>query len=330
MPGTRAVKLPMFSAGKVFRFVASLKVAIPLLVLLIVVTIINSLFSGPDLFRSWWYLSLLGLNGVSLLFITLLHIPSILVKKGRNALIGVVLTHLGILILIAGAIYGGVSGFRYKVKAIEQEMTVVPGLSFVIHLDELVIEEYPEGTFARTNLEKLPKKRQDSRLTLYRKGEHWLELVTGPGKPAKVGGITILPSVNDVGWYFELIVTDLQGREKTIPIKPWAPPLITVGEKRIMAHSLLDAGGMMAQVFTLEGDQMITLGTVSAEQGFELDGYTISLGAFKRYTGLSVYNRPHAPVLVIGSIAMLFGLIWHFYHRHRDRRRVGRGSVNDV
>ena len=28
--------------------------------------------------------------------------------------------------------------------------------------------------------------------------------------------------------------------------------------------------------------------------------------------------------------AMLFGLIWHFYHRHRDRRRVGRGSINDV
>ena len=97
-----------------------------------------------------------------------------------------------------------------------------------------------------------------------------------------------------------------------------------------MAHSLVDAGGMMAQVFTLEGDQMITLGMVSAEQGFELDGYTISLGVFKRYTGLSVYNRPHAPVLVIGSIAMLFGLVWHFYHRHRDRRRVGRGSVNDV
>ncbi len=318
------------AALRIFRFFSSLKTAIPLLVLTVAATIIGSLLPDPAFFRTWWYLGLLGLNGVSLLFITILHIPAVLVKKGRNALIGVVLTHLGILILIAGAIYGGLSGFRYQVKAIEQEMTVVPGLPFVIHLDELIIEEYPEETFAHMNLEMLPKKRQESHLTLYRKGERWLEVVAGPGTPAKVDGITILPSIRDVGWYFELIVTDPQGREKTIPIKPWAPPLITVGEKRIMAHSLVDAGGMMAQVFTLEGDQMTTLGMVSAEQGFELAGYTISLGAFKRYTGLLVYNRPHAPLLVIGSIAMLFGLLWHFYHRHRDRRRVGRGSVNDV
>ena len=25
--------------------------------------------------------------------------------------------------------------------------------------------------------------------------------------------------------------------------------------------------------------------------------------------------------VIAGSLAMLFGLIWHFYHRHRDRRR---------
>jgi hypothetical protein len=155
-------------------------------------------------------------------------------------------------------------------------------------------------------------------------------LEAAPGMPAKVEGITILPAINDIGWYFELIVTDPSGREKTIPIKPWAPPLITVGEKPVMAHSLLEANGMMAQVFTLEGEQMKTLGMVGAGQELELEGYTISLGAFKRYTGLQVYNRPHAPVLVIGSLAMLFGLIWHFYHRHRDRRRAGKRSTAHV
>ena len=89
---------------KVFSFLSSLKVAIPLLVITIVVTIGGSLFPQPDLFKTWWYLGLLGLNGVSLLFITILHIPMILERKGRNALIGVVVTHLGILILIAGVI----------------------------------------------------------------------------------------------------------------------------------------------------------------------------------------------------------------------------------
>ena len=55
----------------------------------------------------------------------ILHTPMILERKGRNALIGVVATHLGILILIAGAIYGLSSGFRHEIRAIEGEMTVI-------------------------------------------------------------------------------------------------------------------------------------------------------------------------------------------------------------
>jgi hypothetical protein len=55
------------AAKKVFRFFSSLKTAIPLLVVTIVVTIAISLLPTTDLFRSWWYLGLLGLNGISLL-----------------------------------------------------------------------------------------------------------------------------------------------------------------------------------------------------------------------------------------------------------------------
>jgi cytochrome c biogenesis protein ResB len=100
--------------SRLFLLLASVKVAIPLLVVLTVATIVGSLFPSPELFRSVWYLGLLGLLGLSLLFITILHVPSILKKKGRNALIGVVTTHLGILIVIAGIIQGGFTGFRHQ------------------------------------------------------------------------------------------------------------------------------------------------------------------------------------------------------------------------
>ena len=290
-----------------------------MLVITIVVTIGGTLFPQPDLFKSWWYLGLLGLNGVSLLFITILHIPMILERKGRNALIGVVGTHTGILILIVGAIYGGMSGFRYDVKAIEGEMTIVPGLPFVIHLDKLVIEEYPAESVAHLDEEFILKKRQESHLTLYRNGEAWFEAVSAPGIPAKVDGITILPAFKDIGWYFELIVTDPLGRPKTIPVKPWQPPIFNVGKTPVMAHSLMDAGGLSAQVLTMVDEQMTQLGVVSRKQPLEIDGHSISLGNIKRYTGLVIYNRPHAWVLVLGCLAMLFGLVWHFYFRHRDR-----------
>jgi hypothetical protein len=304
---------------RIFGFFSSLKTAIPLLVITIVVTIGGSLFPQPDLFKTWWYLGLLGLNGVSLLFITILHIPMILERKGRNALIGVVVTHLGILILIAGVIYGGMSGFRYEVKAIEDEMTIVPGLPFVIYLDKLVVEEYPSESVAHLDPESVPKKRQESHLTLFKNGNPWFEAIAAPGFPAKVDGITILPEFKDIGWYFELIVTDRQGREKAVPIRPWAPPIINVGETPIMVHSLMDTGELSAQVFTIADEKMIPLGIVSRDQPLDINGNSVAMGVHKRYTGLFIYNRPHAPVLVIGCLAMLFGLVWHFYFRHKDR-----------
>ena len=44
--------------NKTFRLLASLKVAIPLLVVLVVVTIVGSLFPTPDFFATRWYLAL--------------------------------------------------------------------------------------------------------------------------------------------------------------------------------------------------------------------------------------------------------------------------------
>jgi hypothetical protein len=321
------VRVPVTPLKKVFRFFSSLKTAIPLLVLTIAATIGGSLFPQPDLFKTWWYLSLLGLNGVSLLFITILHIPMILERKGRNALIGVVVTHMGILILIVGAIYGGMSGFRYEVKVIENEMTVVPGLPFVIHLDKLVIEDYPPEAVAHLDVEVVPKKRQESHLSLFKSGEPWYKAIAAPGIPAKVDGITILPAFSDIGWYFELVVTNLDGIEKAIPVRPWAPPVINLGETPVMAHSLMDADNLTAQVFTIKEEKMIPLGVVSRTQSLEIEGFSISLGEYKRYTGLAIYNRPHAPILVIGCLAMLFGLVWHFYFRHRDRDTKARRNA---
>jgi hypothetical protein len=307
--------------SKSFRLLASLKVAIPLLVVLTAVTIIGSLFPTPEMFRTKWYLGLLGVLGLSLLFITIQHMPSILKRKGRNALIGVITTHLGILVVIAGIIYGGFTGFRHTVRVIEGEVTVIPGLPFAIQLDELVIEDYRQEDFPRMNLAALPKKQQDSRLTLLKAGKPWLTAVAAPGRPVVADGITLLPAISDLGRYFEVIVTDPMGREKTVPVRPWAPPLITVGGRQMMTHSVIGADDPQAELFTIENDSMVPIGILRHGQGLEVERHTLTLGPVKRYTGMQVYNRPQEPVLVWGSVLMFAGLVWHFYFRHRDRRR---------
>jgi cytochrome c biogenesis factor len=309
--------------NRTFRLLASLKVAIPLIVILTAATIFGSLSPDREVYRSAWYLSLLGLLGLSLLFITLLHIPSIAKKKGRNALIGVVTSHLGILIVIAGIIQGGYSGFRHQVRLIEGEVAIVPGLPFVIQLDRLEVEEYRQEEFPRINLAALPKKVQDSHLTLIKGGQPWRSVVAAPGRPARVDGITLLPSVGEIGWSFELVVVDPLGRPKTIPVRPWAPPLVTIGQKQYMTHGVAGTAVREAQLFTLEGGSMASAGSVREGETLEIAGHIVSLGVVKRYTTMQVYNRPHAPVLVIGSILMFAGLVWHFYFRHRDRKRAG-------
>ena len=312
---------------KAFRLLASLKVAIPLLVLLTAVTVIGSLFPNPDLFRSFWYLGLLGLLGLSLLFITLQHAPLILKRKGRNALIGVIMTHLGILVVIAGVIYGGYTGFRHEVKLIEGDVTIIPGLPFVIQLDRLDIEEYRQEDFPRMNLGALPKKKQESYLTLLRNGEPWQSLIVAPGRPATADGIRLLPAISDTGWTFELIVVDPLGRERTIPVRPWAPPQIALGATPVMTHGTQGAESREIEIFTMEGSDIVSLGVVREAEPLSVEGYEIRLGPIKRYTGMQVYNRPQEPVLVAGSVLMFLGLVWHFYFRHRDRRREGRSDA---
>lgn len=308
---------------RVIRLLASLKVAIPLLVLLTVVTIIGSLFPDPDIFRSWWYLSLLGAQGVSLLLVTILHIPSILKRKGRNALLGVIATHLGILVIIAGIIYGGFAGQRHDVKLIEGEVAIVPGLHFVIQLDELVVEEYQQEDFPRQELATLPKKKQEGRITVLQNGEAVAEAVVAPGKPARFDGFTLLPSISEIGWYFELIVTDWLDREKTVPVRPWAPPVLRLGGRDVVTHSARSGDLQQTEMFALEDEQLVSLGFAGREEALEIDKHKVRLGTVKRYMGMQVYNRPQEPILIWGSVLMFLGLVWHFYFRHRDRRREG-------
>jgi hypothetical protein len=302
---------------RLFRALASLKLAIPLLVVTAVISVSGTLLPKLNIFQSIWYLSLLGLLGVCLLCTTIERIPTMLEKKGRPAMIGVLTTHMGVLILLVGYGYGEFVGFRYSVKIIEGEMTVVPGLPFVIQLEKLALEEYSEGEFQHLELDRLPRKKQDSHLSLYKNGKLWIQSTAKPGTPLIADGITMLPSLNDVGWYFELIVTDQIGRESTIPVRPWAPPLLKLGNVEVMAHKVSGNSNEEVELFTLDNDQQRSLGLVTRKNELDVNSFLVRLGDVKRYTGMLVYQRPQMPILIAGFIVTMAGLIWHFYYRNR-------------
>lgn len=334
---------------RVFNFVASVKLAIPLLVLIAAASVVGSLIPQGrnvklaanasewiqalntylqlnNIFYSWWYLALLALLGFSLLAVTATRVPTVWKARGRGPALGILLAHTGIILILAGMIYGGFSGFRYYTRLIEGEVTVIPQLPFVIKLDRLDLEYYPPEARSDRGPNFDLAKKQESAITLFHHGSPFLNGMAAPGQPLSTRGITLLPAQKDVGWAFDLVL-EAGGRQKVVPIRPWAPALITLGlgnPNRIMAHRLRaeDSGGVglseipvdpAAEIFLLQEDgTSLSLGFAKEKEPLRLGAWTFSVANVRRYTGVHIYSRPEIPILLLGVFTLLVGLVGYF------------------
>ncbi|MBI3000121.1 MAG: cytochrome c biogenesis protein ResB [Deltaproteobacteria bacterium] len=357
-------------------FLTSVKLAIPLLVLIAAASILGSLIPQGknvklistlpdivhklnsylqlnDIFHSWWYLFLLALLGLCLLAVTLKRVPVVWKVKGRGPAVGIFLAHMGVILIIGGMIYGALSGFRYYTRVIEGDVTVIPQLPFVVKLEQLDLKYYSREAFSGQGPNFRMAEKQNSKLTLFHHGNPFLQATVAPGNPLSARGVTLLPAQRDVGWAFDLVLT-AGGREKVVPIRPWAPPLITLGlgnPSRIMTHRLTLDGkkefgfekvpaDAAAEVFLLQEDGSgRSLGFARRTEPLTFGAWTISVANIRRYTGLHIYSRPEMPVLMLGVFTLVVGLIGYFtrwgrsllshfrYDIRRQRRWVGQESV---
>ena len=360
------------ASGRTCDFLASVRLAVPLLVAIAAASIVGSLIpqgrnvelisTAPDavrrlsaslqlndIFHSWWYLLLLALLGLSLVMVTVKRVPTAWSVRGRSQALGILLAHLGTIVILGGAIYGGLFGFRYYTRIIEGEAAVIPRLPMVIKLERLDLKYYAPEVFSHRGPKFQAVERQDSTLTLLRHGRPVLRGGSSPGNPLSARGIVLLPSQSDLGWAFDLIVA-AGGHQKVVTIRPWAPSLITLGlgnPSRIMAHRLIaDKAGQeertAAEVFLLdEGGTGRSLGFATQREPLRFGAWTISIANVRRYTGVHVYSRPEMPVLLTGVILLALGLgaylvPWvtkgvHARGRHSTARaRAGAGGLPHV
>lgn len=332
-------------------FLASVRLAIPLLVLISLATIVGSVIPQGrdvgladdlpawvhranaylqlnDLFHSAWFLSLLGMLGICLLAISVKRVPMISRERGAGAGAGVFLAHLGALIILGGAIYGARSGFRDYVRLVEGEAAVPPELPFVIELVQLDVRYHSPESFRHRGEGTLVPERQDSRLSFYHHGGEFLTGTAAPGYPLSVRGVTLLPARKDVGWAFDLLVNAPNGKSKVVPVHPWSPALIVLGwgnTSRILAHHLRmegrqprytladDPASMTTEIFLLNEDGTHhSLGRASTAQPLEYAGWRFSVVRPRRYTGMHIYTRPEQPILLGGIAILVTGLLGYF------------------
>lgn len=331
---------------KIINGLSSVAFAIPLLVLIAIASIlggiipqgknvklisdapgwvrdINVYLQLNDIFHSWWYIVLLALLILSLLVVTIKRVPAVWQQKGRGAAIGILLAHVGILLIIGGSIYGGAAGFRYYTRLVEGDVAVMPALPFTIKLERFLLEYHQGETYAnemKTDLSII--KRQDSELSFLRHGNSFFEATTAPGNPVKVQGIKFLPSHTDTGRVFTLVVSSPNGREKVVPVRPWAPELIQLGLTRqhIFAHKVIRLDNEQSnidtvtkpdsvEVFMIENNRAPqSMGFASAAAPLTISGYTVSPWNIRPYTGLHVYRRPGNFLLISGIVCLVIGL----------------------
>ena len=131
-----------------------------------------------------------------------------------------------------------------------------------------------------------------------------------------------MPSDTDFGWAFTLVVRDPGGREKVIPVIPWAPPLIRLGltrqhvfADRVTAIESSQEGKEIikrinaVEVFLVEenGDRQ-SLGFATETTPLSASGYIVSVWDIRPYTGLHIYRRPGVPIIITGIRCLLIGL----------------------
>jgi cytochrome c biogenesis protein ResB len=332
-----------------FDFIASVKLAIPLLVLIAAASVVgtlipqgrnvklasdapqwvqalNSYLQLNNIFYSWWYLALLGLLGLSLVAVTVRRVPAVWKARGRGPALGILLAHTGIILMLAGMIYGGLSGFRYYTRLIEGEATVIPQLPFVIKLERLDLQYYSAEALSHRGPDFQMAEKQESVITLLRHGSPFLNGTAAPGQPLSTGGITLLPAQKEVGWAFDLVL-EAGGREKVVPIRPWAPALITLGlgnPNQVMTHRLIREGpgnlgfaqvpvDAAAEVFLLQQDGTSrSLGFAKQKEPLKFGAWSFSVANVRRYTGVHIYSRPAIPILLVGVLTLLVGLVGYF------------------
>jgi len=279
---------------------------------------------------------------LSLLAVTIKRVPTVWRQRGRGVAAGILLAHVGILLVIGGAIVGGISGFRYSIHLVEGDVTVLPGLPFVIKLDRFTMEYHPREAFGKGDMETIPRipSRQESEISLFRGGKPILQTTTAPGYPTSFEGIKLLADDDDIGWVFDLVVIDPTGREKVIPVRPWAAPFIRLGlsTAQIFAHEVRRVGVEQddpeqvvkpdaTEIFLLEeGGKPKSMGFASEASPLTIYNHTVYPWDIRPYTGMQIYRRSGTPLLLLGLSSLLLGLLINLFAGRRTLARTYTGE----
>jgi cytochrome c biogenesis protein len=165
-------------------FFSSLKLTIPLLIVLAALSVIGTLITQQaseheylqrygettyailkglgllDMYHSWWFIGVLVLLAINLIVCSWKRLPGVWqqVRKAKSgyARLGTYLTHLSVLLILVGGLIGALWGFKGYMEIVEGEVAegifldnpqqAMKPLGFQVRCDAFHVDFYPDGS----------------------------------------------------------------------------------------------------------------------------------------------------------------------------------------
>lgn len=240
--------------------------------------------------------------------------------RGRYGILGSLLTHLSVVLIVAGALYSGLAGFRGYVNIPAGATVAIPRAGFAARLDAFRIDYYSDGT----------PKQYYSTLTVVDAGREVEQRVIAVNSPLTYKGVTLYQA--SYGWAVDGVLK-IRGRElqftapdrETIPLTDdlrlkavFYPDYVTDPAGHPGSRSSRPDNPRVGY-FLMQGDRVISYSIAGLNEPLGAgNGLGLTFTGYRRYTGLKVAHDPGIPVVYTGAALLFLGLCLSFYVRRRQ------------
>lgn len=249
---------------------------------------------------------------------------AVLADKNRLSVFGTFLTHLSLVLILIGAVLGGLFGFKDDAFIVAEGATEsVAGTDLSIRLEHFADEYWIAG----------PPKDFRSEVTLLNNGEEVRETTIRVNSPLRYRGITFYQS-----FFGQVAILKVQNADGDVILEEAVPLAYRTREgERPIGGAPLPGSDVTAWIIgprSGENDPLIKAGQMRIEladndrlvaepatltQGdpVELGGMTFTFERESRFTGLKVVKDPGVNIIWIASTLLVLGMVMLFYFPRR-------------
>lgn len=236
--------------------------------------------------------------------------------RGRFGPFGSLITHLSLVVVVAGAFYGGMAGFKDYVNIPEGDSHYVQKAGFSVRLDDFRVDYYDDY---------MPRQYYSDLKIVGDDGREEMKKVISVNDPLTYKGVTFYQA--NYGWVVDALFNNL-GKETKITLldREVAPLGEGLRVKAIfypdfainaMGHpgtkSPLPSNPRVVYVI-YQGLKVMAYDVAGFNQPLKIgEDLTLTFSGFREYTGLKLARDPGIPVVYSGLGLLVLGLFLNFY-----------------